>query len=134
MPHDSGRNGPVNGELGLPFGGSHPLSRPMPFPLEVNASEAARLFQTGAILVDVREPNELAVCQVAGSKHIPIREIPARTAEIPRDQQVLVLCHHGGRSARVTQFLRANGWENVTNVGGGIDAWAMQVDPTLARY
>ncbi|HLP26453.1 MAG TPA: rhodanese-like domain-containing protein [Acidobacteriota bacterium] len=103
-------------------------------PLEVNASDAARLYQAGAILVDVREPNELAVCQITGSKHIPIREIPARTAEIPQDQHVLVLCHHGGRSARVTQFLRANGWENVTNVAGGIDAWAMQVDHTLARY
>ena len=47
---------------------------------------------------------------------------------------MLILCHHGGRSARVTQFLRSAGWDNVTNVAGGIDAWALQVDPTLARY
>ncbi len=106
----------------------------MAFPLEITAADAAQLHQAGAILIDVREPNELAVCQVTGSAHIPIREIPARTAEIPHDRQVLILCHHGGRSARVTQFLRANGWDNVTNVAGGIDAWAMQVDPTLARY
>lgn len=106
----------------------------MAFPLEVNASDAARLFQEGAVLIDVREPNELAACQVAGSKHISIREIPTRMGEIPKSEQVLILCHHGGRSARVTQFLRSAGWENVTNVAGGIDAWALQVDPRLARY
>ncbi|MBI2513099.1 MAG: hypothetical protein HYV96_14070 [Opitutae bacterium] len=106
----------------------------MAFPLEVNASDAARLFQDGAVLIDVREPNELAVSHVAGSTQMPIREIPTRMSEIPTDRQVLILCHHGGRSARVTQFLRSAGWENVTNVAGGIDAWALQVDPRLARY
>jgi len=106
----------------------------MPFPLETTAADSARLLEAGALLIDVREPNELAVCHVAGGKHIPIREIPARLDEIPKDRQVLILCHHGGRSARVTQFLRSAGWDNVTNVAGGIDAWALQVDPTLARY
>jgi rhodanese-related sulfurtransferase len=106
----------------------------MAFPLETDVSAAARLVEAGTLLIDVREPNELAICRIAVSKHIPIREIPARTAEIPKEQQVLILCHHGGRSARVTQFLRANGWDNVTNVAGGINAWAQQVDPALARY
>jgi len=106
----------------------------MSFPLEVDVASAAELFRAGTLLIDVREPNEVAVVQIAGNKHIPIRDIPARTAEIPRDRQVLILCHHGGRSARVTQFLRSAGWDNVTNVAGGIDAWALQVDPTLARY
>jgi len=106
----------------------------MSFPLEVDVASAAELFRAGTLLIDVREPNEVAVVQIAGNKHIPIRDVPARTAEIPRDRQVLILCHHGGRSARVTQFLRSAGWDNVTNVAGGIDAWALQVDPTLARY
>lgn len=106
----------------------------MSFPLEVDVASAAELFRAGTLLIDVREPNEVAVVQIAGSKHIPIRDIPARTAEIPRDRQVLILCHHGGRSARVTQFLRSAGWENITNVAGGINAWAQQVDPTLPRY
>ncbi len=106
----------------------------MTFPLETDVTTTAQLFRAGTLLIDVREPDEVATVHVAGSTHIPIRDIPARTAEIPRDRQVLILCHHGGRSARVTQFLRSAGWDNVTNVAGGIDAWALEVDPALARY
>lgn len=106
----------------------------MAFPLETDVATAAQLARAGTLLIDVREPHELAICQIPGSLHIPIREIPGRMGEIPTDRQVLILCHHGGRSARVTQFLRSAGWDNVTNVAGGIDAWSRQVDPTLARY
>lgn len=106
----------------------------METPAEVDVVTAAQLLREGgAVLLDVREPNELATCQVPGSLHIPMREIPARMGELP-DAHVLVLCHHGGRSARVTQFLRANGFERATNVAGGIDAWAVEIDPTLPRY
>lgn len=107
----------------------------MSAPLEIDVVAAAQLLQQGsAVLLDVREPDELARVHLAGCKHLPMREIPARLAEIPSDRHVLVLCHHGGRSGRVTQFLRANGMDNITNVAGGIDAWAQRVDPTLARY
>lgn len=106
----------------------------MPTPLEIDVTTAAQLLRAGqAVLLDVREPDELAICQVPGSLPIPMREIPARISELP-DQHVLVLCHHGGRSARVTQFLRANGFERASNIAGGIDAWAAQIDPTLTRY
>jgi adenylyltransferase/sulfurtransferase len=63
-----------------------------------------------------------------------MRQIPEQIATLPRDTPLLALCHHGGRSMRVTQFLRANGFTNVSNVAGGIDAWAGQIDPSLARY
>lgn len=106
----------------------------MDFPLETDVTTAARLLQAGALLLDVREPDEVATCAVAGSRAIPMRQIPENTAQLPRDRQILVLCHHGGRSQRVTQFLRANGFANATNVAGGIDAWAAEIDPTLARY
>lgn len=106
----------------------------MAFPLETDVATAAQLVRVGALLIDVREPHEFATCQIPGCIPIPIREIPARMSEIPTDGQVLILCHHGGRSARVTQFLRSAGWDNVTNVAGGIDAWSRQLDPTLARY
>jgi rhodanese-related sulfurtransferase len=106
----------------------------MEFPLEIDVVTAAQLLRDNrAVLLDVREPGELAICQVPGSLHIPMREIPARVGELP-EQHLLVLCHHGGRSGRVTQFLRANGLEQVTNVAGGINAWAEQIDPSLARY
>ncbi|MBA3848714.1 MAG: sulfurtransferase [Opitutus sp.] len=106
----------------------------MPAPIEIDVATAARHFQAGALLLDVREPAEVATVAIPGSVHLPSREIPARFAEIPANRPVLVLCHHGGRSARVTQFLRANGLDNVTNVAGGIDAWARQVDRSLPRY
>jgi len=106
----------------------------METPLEIDVTEAEARFNKGVLLLDVREADEVTTCAVAGSRHIPMRQIPENLTSLPRDQPVLVLCHHGGRSMRVTQFLRANGFANVTNVAGGIDAWAEQIDPTLARY
>jgi rhodanese-related sulfurtransferase len=104
-------------------------------PLEVDVLETKRLLDAGqAWLLDVREPNEHAHCRIAGSTLIPMREIPGRIAEIPSDKLVLVHCHHGGRSLRVTQFLRAQGRSAVSNVAGGIEAWSLQVDPCVPRY
>lgn len=106
----------------------------MEIPLETDVATAAELHRDGALLLDVREPFEVALCAVAGSRHIPMRQIPENLADLPRAQRILALCHHGGRSLRVTHFLRDNGFTQVTNVAGGIDAWAEQVDPSLARY
>ena len=106
----------------------------MDTPIEIDVPAAAQMLRDGALLLDVREAFEVATCAVAGSRHIPMRQIPENLPSLPRDQPILVMCHHGSRSLRVTQFLRANGFANVTNVAGGIDAWAEQIDPTLARY
>jgi len=106
----------------------------MDTPLEIDVATAARLQGEGALLLDVREPSEVATCAIGGSLHIPMRQIPESLADLPRDRLILVQCHHGGRSLRVTQYLRANGFTQVSNVAGGIDAWAEQIDPTLARY
>ena len=103
-------------------------------PLEVDVTTAAQMHRAGALLLDVREPAELAICAVAGSRAIPMRQIPECLPDLPRDQPILVLCHMGARSLRVTQFLRANGFANTSNVAGGIKAWADQIDPSLARY
>ena len=107
----------------------------MEAPLEITIIEAAQLRETpGIVLLDVREPHEYAHCHVEGSVHIPMGQIPARLAELPDDQQILVLCHHGGRSMRVTQFLRANHFPLVSNIAGGIDAWAETIEPSMPRY
>ena len=104
-------------------------------PFEIDVTEAARLAHTGAARVlDVREPFELQICQVPGATHIPMGQVPQQLAQIPRETRVLVLCHHGGRSARVTQFLRQNGYDKATNIAGGIEAWARQIDPGMQRY
>lgn len=100
----------------------------------VEVTDAARRFRAGeAILLDVREPFELRQAAVEGALHIPMREVPARLSEIPKDRPVLVMCHHGGRSQAVADWLGPKGYR-VENVAGGIDAWACDVDPHVGRY
>ncbi len=106
----------------------------MEVPLEIDVATAAQRLDEGALLLDVREPFEVAICSVPGSMCIPMRQIPENLGGLPRDRLILAFCKVGQRSLRVTQFLRAHGFTQVTNVAGGIDAWAEQIDPTLARY
>ncbi len=61
-------------------------------------------------------------------------EIPQHLGELPADRPIVVMCHHGGRSAAVTDFLNANGYANAVNLGGGIDAWSIAIDPSVSRY
>ena len=86
------------------------------------------------MLLDVREPFELQAASLPDAVHIPMREIPARMNELDRSAEIAVLCHHGGRSARVAQFLAMQGFASVHNVAGGIDAYAKRVDTSIARY
>ena len=86
------------------------------------------------VVLDVREPDEIAVARLEEAKWIPLREIPQRLGEIPRDRPVVVMCHRGGRSRQVAAYLLANGYAEVFNLAGGIDAWAQDVDRSLPRY
>jgi sulfur-carrier protein adenylyltransferase/sulfurtransferase len=107
------------------------------YPLEISVAEASRLLgesPCGVLLIDVREPFETEIASVKGAELIPMRQIPERVHDLPRDEHLLIMCHHGGRSMRVTEFLRSRGFTAVSNVAGGIDAWAEQIDPGLARY
>ena len=85
-------------------------------------------------VLDIREPQELAVCIIDGSITIPMRQIPNELEGLPRKDPLIVVCHHGIRSARVTEFLRMNGFDNVWNLAGGIDAWSRHVEPDMPRY
>lgn len=85
-------------------------------------------------LLDVREPHEVAICRIEGSTTIPMQQVPQRLGELPRDGAIVVMCHHGGRSRMVTNFLRQNGYGKAVNLKGGIDAWAQAVEPGMARY
>jgi rhodanese-related sulfurtransferase len=84
-------------------------------------------------LLDVRNGDEFAAASLPESTHIPMHEIPQRVSELPIDQPIAVLCHHGGRSERVAGFLASRGFEAV-NVDGGIDAYARTVDTNIPRY
>jgi rhodanese-related sulfurtransferase len=88
------------------------------------------------VLLDCREPAEVATARIAGSTHIPMRDIPGRIGELEANRQgrIVVHCHHGGRSLRVTQFLRQQGFASVQNMTGGIDTWSQQIDPSVPRY
>lgn len=103
---------------------------------EISVDELARWREEKKdfILLDVRERVEVQTASIPDSLHIPMREIPARIAELERDRAIAVLCHHGGRSERVASFLSAQGFADVSNVDGGIDAYALRVDSSIPRY
>lgn len=102
--------------------------------IDVDTLARQRRDQEPPIVLDVREPRELAVCALDDAWHIPMGDIPARMGELPADRELVVMCHHGVRSMQVTQFLRHQGYQNVRNLAGGIDAWAARVDPDMPRY
>lgn len=79
-----------------------------------------------AYVLDVREPDEWSAGHVPGSHHIPMRDVPGRLDDLPDDREIVVACRVGARSAQVVAYLRANGRENVTNLDGGLMAWAGQ--------
>jgi rhodanese-related sulfurtransferase len=82
------------------------------------------LVQPSAYLLDVREPDEWVAGHAPGAHHLPMMEIPARIAEVPNDADVVVVCRSGGRSGQVVSYLMNNGWDNVRNLDGGMQAWA----------
>ena len=86
------------------------------------------------ILLDVREPHELQSAAIEGSHHIPMREVPVRLHELPIEKEIVVMCHHGGRSERVAAFLEAQGFDGAINLEGGINDWSLKVDPNVPRY
>ncbi len=85
-------------------------------------------------LLDVREGWEVAHAAMDGILHIPMGEIVARRDEVPKDRPLVCICHHGMRSAQVAGFLEQQGWDQVENLSGGIDAWSQQVDSSIPRY
>jgi rhodanese-related sulfurtransferase len=86
------------------------------------------------ILVDVRNQNELDICKFETAVHIPLHEFAARYTELDAAADIVVTCHHGGRSQQAAMFLIQQGFRNVSNLVGGIEAWASQIDPEMARY
>lgn len=95
----------------------------------------ARIDATGApILVDVRQDWETKLCRLPDAVHIPIEEIEFRTDELNPEDEIVVYCHQGVRSAAVAHYLRGLGFKNVRNLMGGLDAWARTVDPGMRRY
>ena len=86
-------------------------------------------------LVDVREPEEYEYCHIEGSQLIPLGDIPQHVAELATDRPVVLICHHGVRSAQALGYLQHRlGRQNLLNLKGGIDAWSRDVDPGVPLY
>lgn len=102
----------------------------------VTVAEFAEEWRSEAkpFLLDVRETHEARFCKIEGSYLIPLGQLPLRLDELPRDCPLVVHCHHGGRSAQAVQYLKEQGFSDVRNLAGGIDAWSLQVDKELPRY
>ncbi len=86
------------------------------------------------LLVDVREPHEYDIAHIDGAVPIPLGELPDRLAELDGHREIVTHCHHGARSLKALEILKAAGFSKVRSLRGGIDAWAVNVDPRLPRY
>ncbi len=109
-----------------------------PLSSEISVLDTKALIDSDLIvtLIDCREPREHSICSIEGSVLIPMDELPARVSELEsnRHERIVVLCHHGGRSLRVVNWLRNHGFDTAQNMTGGIDMWSQQVDPEVPRY
>jgi adenylyltransferase/sulfurtransferase len=121
------------------FCGIHPAA-PEPTTVnhatEISAVELKQRLDRGDKLkiVDVREPNEYQINRIEGSVLIPLGDVPQRYRELEPDEEIVVQCKMGGRSAKAADFLRSVGFKRVLNLKGGILDWIDKVDPTQPKY
>ena len=86
------------------------------------------------VILDVREKWEYDICHIENSVHIPMGQITERKDDLNNNDMIIVVCHHGIRSRMVAKYLDANGFTNVINLSGGVDAWSNEVDPSMTKY
>lgn len=107
-------------------------------PLEITCQDVKAKVDAGDefILLDCREADEYAIAKIDAARFLPMSEIQQRLDELAgdRDRQIVVHCHHGGRSLRVAQWLRQQGFSRAQSMSGGIDAWSQQIDARVPRY
>lgn len=102
----------------------------------INPLQLKELLATNSppIILDVRERHELKICSLSPCVHIPLGNLSQGWHDLPKDRLIVTLCHHGYRSLQAAQFLKAQGFQHVLNLEGGIHAWAKLVDPEMAVY
>lgn len=103
---------------------------------DITPEQLQRRLGSGAALslIDVRTPEEFAIAHLEGTRLIPLQQLAARVDEISAEDEVVVYCHTGQRSAYATRWLRERGFRRARNLLGGIDAWSRTVDPSMPRY
>lgn len=102
---------------------------------DITVEEAFAISKENVLIIDVREPDELAelAYDVKNIKNIPLGELESRLTEIPKDKQVVVVCKRGGRSSQAYELLKEKGYINIANMEGGMEAWSEKGLPTLTR-
>ena len=90
--------------------------------------------ETKPLLLDVREPWEYEICHIANSQLIPMGHIPQQMNTLDKSVEIVVICHHGIRSRQVGYYMAHYEFTNIINLDGGIEAWALEVEPTMQRY
>jgi sulfur-carrier protein adenylyltransferase/sulfurtransferase len=102
---------------------------------EIHVEELKRKLDAGeeVFVLDVREPHEYQICNIGGHL-IPLNELPKRLHELDCNREIVAHCKMGGRSARAVEFLRQAGFKKVSNLQGGILAWANRIDRTMPKY
>ena len=107
-------------------------------PLEVDCQSVKQKLDNGEefLFLDCREQNEYDLVHIQGTKLLPMSQIQDRIAELEehKDREIVVHCHHGGRSLQVAGWLTQLGYPNAKSLAGGIDVWAQAIDPSLPRY
>ena len=104
--------------------------------LEISAQDLKNEWSRNPelVVIDVREPREWEITHIEGARLIPLGELPDRLAELDGHQEIVTHCHHGARSLKALEILKAAGFAKVRSLRGGIDAWAVNVDRSLPRY
>jgi rhodanese-related sulfurtransferase len=100
-----------------------PAAEGGPFPEEISVAEARAKLHAGALILDVRQPEEYASGHIPGATLIPIGQLERRANELPRDREIVVVCRSGGRSAMGRDILKKAGFTNVTSMAQGMNAW-----------
>lgn len=105
-------------------------------PLEITVHDLEQLRHSDEMvtILDIREPEEIAICAFEDSTNIPMNDIPGNLHALPDEGRVVVICHLGMRSAQVVGWLRQNGAENTVSLAGGIDAWSREIDSGMKAY
>ncbi len=102
----------------------------------INAIQAKKLREKNPNItfLDVREELEVVIATISNSMHIPLNLLTEKIDQIPKDYPLIVYCHHGIRSQQAVNFLLANGFNQIANLNGGINAWSIEVDPSIPTY
>ena len=110
----------------------------MTTPLEIDCQTVKARLDGGSsfLFLDVREPDEYATAHIEGATLLPMSQLVDRVAELEphKNAEIVVHCHHGGRSLRVVNWLREQGYAHAINMAGGIDQWSQVIDPSVPRY